>query len=375
MKFLIFFLSRACNFHCDYCFEAGTAFQFQPGNNKLLDFSLAKDSIDILLGNQQDRSKWIIFFFGGEPFLHIDLIKKIVKYAKRKYSQKIFYFIAATNGYYLKNSTIDFIKKNQIRLNISIDGEKKITNAYRGLKGINRDAYSGIVSTIKKLKGYPFISRAKMVVVPETVKYLFRSFQHLAKLGFSRISINTEIIKSRWRVCDWRELKNQLNQIFLFLLRNPQIKCNFYDPEENIDADYFQKLSHPSFLKNFIAKMKKRMEFNGKCLVQRYKSNPSFLIMPNGDLFGCDFCLFVESAKDYNRYKIGNLKDDYFRQQMVNRGAKFCINQFLKNLYKQGWRAQANRQPCCTGARVAANIQKVIDIFISSVLNCVKNVK
>ena len=78
-----------CNLKCSYCY------QINKSHHKM-DFEIAKKFIDYIFENKDDpnffyaESKtqgFVIEFIGGEPFLEIDLIEKIVDYFEYKFLQ------------------------------------------------------------------------------------------------------------------------------------------------------------------------------------------------------------------------------------------------------------------------------------------------
>ena len=76
-----------------------------------------------------------IGFYGGEPLLEIDLIKKVVYLIKNKYIRKniTFTFSLTTNGVLLNSVNIDFLVENEFELLVSLDGNLN-HNSYRTLK-------------------------------------------------------------------------------------------------------------------------------------------------------------------------------------------------------------------------------------------------
>ena len=76
--------------------------------------------------------KGIIFFYGAEPLLNFDLIKKVVLYSKEKgYDIE---YVMVSNGILLNAEIANFIKKNSISLGLSIDGPKNINDSNRIFK-------------------------------------------------------------------------------------------------------------------------------------------------------------------------------------------------------------------------------------------------
>lgn len=69
---IILLIAQDCNLRCSYCY----ADEGKYYNSGKMDFNTAKKSVDFLI--QKSCSKKLgICFFGGEPLLNFDLIKKL----------------------------------------------------------------------------------------------------------------------------------------------------------------------------------------------------------------------------------------------------------------------------------------------------------
>ena len=77
-----FIVTEACNLCCTYCYQHNKSQRVMP-------FDVAKRCVDVLFEEDARNSEYINFhdahgiildFIGGEPFLEIDLIDKIVDY-------------------------------------------------------------------------------------------------------------------------------------------------------------------------------------------------------------------------------------------------------------------------------------------------------
>lgn len=120
-------LTERCNLACEYCYVRKRA------SLDLNDCSLklCESFIDFALREAGNYVK--IAFFGGEPLLRPDLIRHTVNYAKKSAHRigKVIAFHIVTNGTLLKDAIGDFIAKEDIRLEVSIDGPQKIHDHYR----------------------------------------------------------------------------------------------------------------------------------------------------------------------------------------------------------------------------------------------------
>ena len=72
-----------------------------------------------------------ISFFGGEPLLSFELIKKIVDYIESYYSDYLVHYMITTNGTLITKEIAEFMEENKFDIMISIDGTQEQHDYYR----------------------------------------------------------------------------------------------------------------------------------------------------------------------------------------------------------------------------------------------------
>ena len=123
-------IAHDCNLRCKYCF-ASTG-DFGEGR-KLMSNETGKKAVDFLLQNSGDRVNLEMDFFGGEPLMNFETVKKIVEYARAQepvYHKK-FLFTITTYGMLLTDDKIDFINREMSNVVLSIDGRKEVNDRMR----------------------------------------------------------------------------------------------------------------------------------------------------------------------------------------------------------------------------------------------------
>ena len=90
---IAFEVTEKCNLSCTYCTYSKNFNWFDKRKNKNLSFSTTKIFLDYFFQNHELNSVSVfndvdIGFYGGEPLLNFDLIKKIVEYAKKIKTKK-----------------------------------------------------------------------------------------------------------------------------------------------------------------------------------------------------------------------------------------------------------------------------------------------
>ena len=169
-----------------------------------------------------DQYEYMIEFFGGEPFLNFDLIRRAVEYVLSNF-RGMYHFFITTNGTKVHGEIQDWLLKYRdvLTLGLSIDGNKQAHD-------INRSGSFDDIDLDFFLNTYPD-QTIKMTISELSLPYLAESIQFLSAKGFP-ISCNLAYM------VDWLSEKNvtileeQLNKLISFYLENPAIpKCNLMD--------------------------------------------------------------------------------------------------------------------------------------------------
>lgn len=126
---LVLNVSQACNLRCKYCYANEGTYDEQG----MMSFETAKTALDFLL--KRFKKIEYILFFGGEPFLNIDLIEQICQYLHdlkdNGVTDGIPYFGTVTNGTCIDENAIRVINKYSINCTVSIDGPEEINDQLR----------------------------------------------------------------------------------------------------------------------------------------------------------------------------------------------------------------------------------------------------
>lgn len=150
VKALCLHVSHDCNLRCKYCF-ASTG-DFGMGRRMNMDFDVAKKAIDFVVERSGARRNIEVDFFGGEPLLAFETVKKTVEYARsiEKEKNKKFRFTITTNGLKLNDENTNYINENMDNCVLSLDGRKCVNDDMRPTAG-GVGSYDIIVPKFKKL--------------------------------------------------------------------------------------------------------------------------------------------------------------------------------------------------------------------------------
>lgn len=151
LKQLVFEVTDSCNLNCTYCAYGHLYTNYDTRLNKKLSFEDGKKIIDYILScmktdlHNLSGKPLLISFYGGEPLLNFEFIRKTVEYVKSLDTNKEFWFSMTTNALLLSRH-IDFLVEHNFRLLISLDGDET-GNGYRVFHN-SRPAYQKIKENI-----------------------------------------------------------------------------------------------------------------------------------------------------------------------------------------------------------------------------------
>ncbi|MBR4308420.1 MAG: thioether cross-link-forming SCIFF peptide maturase [Oscillospiraceae bacterium] len=130
VKALCLHVAHTCNLNCAYCFAGQGEYQGERG---LMSYEVGKQALDFLIENSKGRRNLEVDFFGGEPLMNFDVVKRLVAYAREREKEcgKNFRFTLTTNGVLIDDDVIDFSNKEMSNVVLSLDGRKEIHDRYR----------------------------------------------------------------------------------------------------------------------------------------------------------------------------------------------------------------------------------------------------
>ncbi len=280
VKALCLHVSHDCNLRCRYCFADEGAYH---SVREVMSWETARAAIDFLIRESGKRKVLEIDFFGGEPLMNLDVVKKTVYYAKEEGAKagKKFLFTTTTNALLLDDDTIRFFNEEMENVVLSLDGRKEVHDAVR--KTVNGKGSFDVV--IEKIKKFVKARGDKHYYVRGTFTAKNLDFSKdvlfLADNGFDSISLEPV-------VTDLPDL--QIREEHL-----PQIEKEY----ETLCDEYVKREAegNPFLFFHFHIDLE-----GGPCLSKRVSAcgagNEYFSVVPCGDLYPChqfagdkDFCM------------------------------------------------------------------------------------
>lgn len=163
LKFLRYYLDRHiqyitlqvtqnCNLRCEYCIYSGAYAHQRTHSSKRMSWETAKQAIDFFLKHSVDTKELSFGFYGGEPLLEIDLIKKCVEYIESQVQSKPVRYFITTNGTLLTEPNFEFMARHNFRVLISLDGNEAEHDRHRKFASNGEGSFHVIMENVKRLK-------------------------------------------------------------------------------------------------------------------------------------------------------------------------------------------------------------------------------
>lgn len=188
LKALCLHVAHTCNLNCSYCFAAQGKYH---GERALMSFETGKRALDFLIENSGSRRNLEVDFFGGEPLMNFDVVKRLVEYARsiEKEKNKHFRFTLTTNGVLLDDEVTEFANRECHNVVLSLDGRKSVHDRLRKTVS-GQGSYDVIVPKFQEFvkkrgdKGY----YVRGTFTKNNIDFTEDIF-HMADLGFTELSM------------------------------------------------------------------------------------------------------------------------------------------------------------------------------------------
>ena len=301
VKALCLHICHDCNLRCKYCFADEGAYH---GGREMMSFETAKAAIDFLIAGSGSRKVLEVDFFGGEPLMNFDVIRRTVYYAKAEAEKvgKRFLFTTTTNALLLNDEITAFLNEEMENVVLSLDGRPEVHDAVRKTV-TGKGSFAVVIDKIRqfvKARG----DRHFYVRGTFTAKNLdfSKDVLFLADNGFDSISMEPV-------VTDLPDL--QIKEEHL-----PRIEAEY----ERLCEEYVRREADGKGFNFF--------HFNidlegGTCLQKRVSAcgagNEYFSVVPNGDIYPCH-----QFAGDAS-WRMGSVTEGITRPDLREKFASSCL--------------------------------------------------
>ena len=149
VKALCLHVAHTCNLNCSYCFASQGKYH---GERAVMSYEVGKRALDFLVEHSGTRRNLEVDFFGGEPLMNFEVVKRLVAYARsiEEPTGKHFRFTLTTNGVLIDDDVIDFANREMSNVVLSLDGRKEIHDRFR-VDYAGRGSYDTVVPKFQRL--------------------------------------------------------------------------------------------------------------------------------------------------------------------------------------------------------------------------------
>ncbi len=304
IKAMCLHAAHDCNLRCKYCFAATG--DFCMGERKLLPYEVGKAALDWLVEHSGKRVNLEVDFFGGEPLMNFEVVKRLVAYGRsiEKEKNKKFKFTITTNCVLLNDEIIDFLNKEMHNVVISMDGRPEIHDRMRPT--INGKGSYELIAP--KAKEFARRRGDKEYYIRGTFTGYNKDFGNdvlfLADQGFEQLSIEPVVTDPS---CEYALHEEDL----------PAIR----DEYERLAQIYIDRRANGKWFNffHFMVDLE-----GGPCLRKRLTGcgagNEYVAVTPDGDIYPCHQFVGREG------FRMGSVLDDTFDREIQR---KFANNTVL----------------------------------------------
>jgi uncharacterized protein len=300
-------VTQNCNLRCKYCVYSGN-YNNRSHRKVNMSFDTAKRGIDYLIEHSVDSKQVALGFYGGEPLLVFDLIKKCILYAEEKGEGKKITFNLTSNGTLLSDEMVRFFVEHDVHVSISLDGPKEIHNKNRGFANSEKGSFDILMENLHRVEEkYPSFYKTNIlihtVIDPQNdfdcVNEYFASTEMLSNSIISSSLISDVNIKNRYDIPDdfVAKFNYEKFKIFLFMMKR-------------LDLKYVSKLLLASFENIKRKRAYKQNAYNfvlpdtahhgGPCIAGAQRP----FLNAEGNFYPCERC-----NEESEAMKIGNIDD------------------------------------------------------------------
>jgi uncharacterized protein len=322
IKQLTLFITEKCNFKCSYCIYGSSYPDNQINTERSMSWDIAKRSIDYYLAHSRNVKTKSISFYGGEPFLEFEIIKKCVDYFLEKSDSKEAVISITTNGSLLTPENIRFLVDKNVDLLISVDGPEKVHDLHRQYKN-NKGTFQSVLKNLQYIYDhYPdyfkkFIS-TNSVVSPQSninevycffrMNTLFRAtrntISYVRSFGTNRFFNELEADDISKKFSEREEFKNLfIDRAINGTLKDDWTLNEFFGQSMKAIRD---RTMHQGFNQPIYP--------NGICIPGARR----IVIMPGGEIYFCDQAMIKEPigniSTGINIEKVKQFIDHYVSQ-------------------------------------------------------------
>lgn len=147
------FLTTRCNLACSYCMYGGGYSEHILPPGATMTWDTARNALAFLNRHSGAAERIKIEFFGGEPLIAFDLLRRCVDHWKKLSGPKMERtdLVVITNGTLLRGDRLDFLMQNRFHVQVSLDGGSEVHDSARRYRGTRRGSFTDVFGNLVAL--------------------------------------------------------------------------------------------------------------------------------------------------------------------------------------------------------------------------------
>lgn len=190
LKLLVIQPTSLCNLNCRYCYVPS-----RQDPTKMTDYML-ESTIRLVLQSKLNGHLDILYHAGEPLTAGIEFYERAIHYINTYKSKDIVVRnVIQTNGILINDKWVDFFKKNEFKIGVSIDGPEFLHN-------LNRKSWSGVGSFQKSLRGYNLLKDSGVmpgvlsVITSHHLQYADELFNFYLSNKMNSVGFNVEEVEN-----------------------------------------------------------------------------------------------------------------------------------------------------------------------------------
>ncbi|MCA9606091.1 MAG: radical SAM protein, partial [Myxococcales bacterium] len=194
-------LTHRCNLDCGYCYAG-------EHHKTDIEDAVLRRGVDLLFADGSSRAQ--LSFFGGEPFLAFDAMRRAVALAEGRAEEHgaTLTLQCTTNGTRIREEQLRFILDHGVHVTVSIDGIREAHDLHRPSSG-GKPSFDAVVEGLRTLVRAGASVDAMMVISPRTAQHAYLSANFLWSEGVRTVRANL-VLDEEWTSEERAELREQL---------------------------------------------------------------------------------------------------------------------------------------------------------------------
>lgn len=143
-------ITQKCNLRCKYCTFGGGFDGHRTHSSMTMSEDLLKKTISSALEHGDQLDEICIGFYGGEPLIEFDLLKRGVTFAQEMADKKKLRFTMTTNATLIDKAKAEFLRDAGFSVLVSIDGPQYMHDKFRVFPN-GKGSYSSTIEGLKIL--------------------------------------------------------------------------------------------------------------------------------------------------------------------------------------------------------------------------------